>query len=1008
MSPHQWQQIRALVDQALQQPADQRTAYLDAHAETPHLRDEAKTLLAHYDDSNTLLDTPLLLHRSSVPPLTTVGPYRLVEEIGRGGMGIVYLAERDDGLFEHRVAVKVLPLTHATGDARLRFDAERRILARLEHPNIARLLDGGVTDEGVPFLVMEYVDGLPFTTYCNTNRLTIDDRLRLFEEIAEAVAYAHSRLVIHRDLKPSNIMVGADGHVKLLDFGIAKLLAPDEADAMPVTRTGVRALTPDYAAPEQITGDLISTATDVYALGVLLYEVLTDHRPFEHDTTSAAPLSPITTPPIRPSKALTEATTTASDRTAISAARRSRPDTLRRRLAGDLDVICLKALRSEPERRYASADALLEDLRRHAADLPIRARPDTLSYRVGKYVQRHRSGVVATSVLLIASVVFGVMYTTSIQHERDRAQAEAAKAEQAIDYLTDLFLLADPGQALGETLTVRTLLDKGREHIDALSDTPVLQDEMRRVLGVIYLRLNQFDQAQPLLEAAVASQAARLPNDSPDLITTRLDLANLYVIMGEARRAHEMLLEVSPPSQPTASFTPAQFIRAKELAGGIAALVGNLSDVEAQYTQAAPWLAFDQSTLSNAERGTYLFRWANHLIDAANYQEAERLLAEAEPLISAAYPEEHPYTLMLLHTQLKAQQYRGTYDSTSLATAQKLDQLSQRLYPEGHKNVVLYKLATGAVYMGLNQYGPANEAYQAALVTLDSLQRPDHPDRLVILEGLSSLSLLRGDYTAAAQQVAEGFRIADLHLSPNHPTRGLLLRQQARLALASGDVTTADSLFTASARILSGPEAKHAFMLYETWSQHARLNVQLGRLDAAAQLYAQSADSLARLFAPNNPQRIIALTNLATVLRRQERYDEAITRYQQLLDQSDALRPTQYASLLLGMGKTHLALDQPEQALPHLQTALTLRREHYPAGDWRVGSAAGSLGDVFVLLSRTEQAEPLLEEAYKTLLARRGAAHPATAERQSALLSFYEQTGQLDKAIPLRTVSVAP
>ncbi|MEM1096746.1 MAG: serine/threonine-protein kinase [Bacteroidota bacterium] len=1008
MSPTQWQQIRALVDQALQQPEAQRLAYLRAHAEVPFIHDEAAALLAHYDATNTLLDTPLVLRRSSPSPLTTVGPYRLVEEIGRGGMGIVYLAERNDGLFEHRVAVKVLPLTHATDQSRLRFDAERRILARLEHPNIARLLDGGITDEGVPFLVMEYVDGMPFTRYCNTHRLTIDERLRLFEQIIEAVGYAHSRLVIHRDLKPSNILVDTDGHVKLLDFGIAKLLASDSPGAMPVTQTGIRALTPNYAAPEQLTGAPISTATDVYAMGVLLYEVLTDHRPHTRDIRTGDTLLPVATPPVRPSKALTEATRTATDRSATSAARRSRLDALRRRLTGDLDVICLKALRTEPERRYASADAFLEDLRRHAADLPIRARPDTLSYRVGKYVQRHRGGVGAAIVLLVASVFFGVVYTTNVQQERDRAQAEQAKAEQAITYLTDLFLLADPGQALGEALTVRTLLDKGRAHIDALAETPALQDEMYRILGVIHLRLNQFDQAAPLLEAAVAGMAERLPPDAHDLLIARLDLADLYFAMGDHERSAAVLADAKLPDQPTASVPADVFVRATTLASGVALLQGDLAEVEQLYAQSVPWLLGEQPALSAASHGPLLFQWADRLLDVADYAEAERLLDEAAPRIGEAYPEAHPNTLLLLHAQLKLQQYRGAYDSTALAIAQRLDRLAQQLYPDGHANVVMFKIATGAVYSGLNQYAAAEAAYTEALAALDALQRPNHPDRLIIHDALAHMSMLKGDFEQAAAEVAAGQRIADLHLRPDHPYRGPLLSQAARLAQAYGDNATADSLFGVAVQLLRGPAATQPFLLYGALNQHARLKVGLGEPAAAVQLYAEAAEGFAELLGATNGHSIIALTNVATVLRNQGRYDEAVARYEQLLALGDGLQPTRRASLLLGIGKTHLALDQPAQALPHLDEALTLRRAHYPEGDWRIGSAAGSLGDALVLLERMPEAEPLLVEAYETILARRGPAHSATAGRQAALTAFYRQTGRVDQAVALQTANVTP
>ncbi len=328
-----------------------------------------------------------------------VGPYEVLRELGRGGMGVVYLAARADEQFRKRVAIKVIKTGPDEEGVIRRFRRERQILASLDHPNVARLLDGGATGDGRPYFVMEYIEGHPLHEYCDRHRLSIVDRLKVFQQVCSAVAYAHRNLIVHRDLKPSNIIVTADGIPRLLDFGIAKLLNPELSAETP-TVTGL-ALTPEYASPEQARGDVVTTASDVYSLGVLLYELLTGHRPYRLKT--RLPMEVLKAvceqEPERPSTIVRQAEDTTDGSRAVvitpegvSRARDLTPDRLGRRLRGDLDNIVLMALRKEPLRRYASAEALSEDLRRYLEGLPVKARKGTSAYRAGKYVKRHAVG----------------------------------------------------------------------------------------------------------------------------------------------------------------------------------------------------------------------------------------------------------------------------------------------------------------------------------------------------------------------------------------------------------------------------------------------------------------------------------------------------------------------------------------------------------------------------------------------------------------------------------------
>jgi serine/threonine-protein kinase len=411
-----------------------------------------------------------------------VGAYRLLDELGEGGMGTVYLAERADGQFEQQVAVKLLKHGLHGEEARRRFLQERQILARLQHDSIARLLDGGLTEDGTPFFVMERVEGKPITIYCDEQRLGIEARLHVFLEVCDAAQYAHRNLVVHRDLKPSNILVDAAGSVKLLDFGIAKLLVEGDDGAAEGTRTTLRAMTPEYAAPEQVRGDPVTTATDVYALGVLLYELLTGQRPYRvgRGLASEWERAILEQQPQRPS---------------VSAVT-SRE--LRRRLRGDLDWVVLKALQKEPERRYPSAEALATDIRRHLHGLPVSARGDALGYRARKFLRRHRLGA-AAAALVILSLVGGLIGTA---WQARRAEREARKAEAVKDFLKSLFSASDPAQAQGKERTARQLLEDGARRIETeLKDQPEVQSEVARLIAAVYLGLGEYDSALPLLRA---------------------------------------------------------------------------------------------------------------------------------------------------------------------------------------------------------------------------------------------------------------------------------------------------------------------------------------------------------------------------------------------------------------------------------------------------------------------------------------------------------------------------
>lgn len=513
-----WRRLKRLFEELSEvPPAGRSTRLADLERADPGLAAELAGLLEEHDR-----DRPLRLEEalaaeigepSSLIPGRRIGPYRLAELLGRGGMGQVFLAERVDGQFEQQVALKVMREALDTPDTRTRFLAERQILARLEHPDIARLLDGAVTDDGVPYLVMELVRGEPITEHCDRARLPVEDRLGLFVQVCRAVHAAHRQLVVHRDLKPSNILVDGDGRVRLLDFGIAKLLDPAHEGEAPLTRTGLYLLTPEYASPEQVTGTPIGTTTDVYALGLLLYRMLTGMhgQPVEDLSPAGVHRAVVEHRPERPSRAALRAPTDA-------AAERARlrgglsPARLARRLEGDLDTIVEMAVRKEPDRRYLSAEDLAADVERHLKRLPVAARRDTFAYHATRFVARHRTVVAAAcaSVLALAiGLAAAVHGLVEARHAETRAVAEAAESRQLADFMVELFDASDPALARGEEASARSLLERGAARIGAELDArPELKSDLLLAIGRAYDQLGEYEAAAELLRETIELRPA--------------------------------------------------------------------------------------------------------------------------------------------------------------------------------------------------------------------------------------------------------------------------------------------------------------------------------------------------------------------------------------------------------------------------------------------------------------------------------------------------------------------
>jgi eukaryotic-like serine/threonine-protein kinase len=573
-----WRALSPYLDEVLDIPKEERTAWFASlQARDATLAADLRTLLAEQDvvEESHFLERDVVARPRPTPSLAgqVLGAYRLVSPIGQGGMGSVWLAERCDGRFEGRAAVKLLnfALMGRTGEERFR--REGTILARVTHDHIAHLIDAGISPAGQPYLVLEHVDGQSIDRYCDEHALGIEARLRLFLDVLEAVAHAHANLIVHRDIKPANVLVSVDGRVKLLDFGIAKLLECDGSDATSVpsgqlrrhgappcppsetsalTREGGAALTPEYAAPEQLAGGPVTTATDVYALGVLLYVLLSGRHPAGDASHSAAALirAIVDTVPVRVSDAIRAEMNTPDGAERHAAQYGTTSSRLRRQLRGDLDTIVAKALKKNPDDRYASVTAMADDLRRFLHHEPISARPDTLSYRAARFVRRHAGGVATAAALVVAIVVATAFHTSRLSTERDRAQREAEKATKVSELVIGLLTSADP-YAVRTTRTeptVRGLLDSGAEQVQKeLIGQPELQAQILTAIGRTYRRLGVFDKAQPLLEQALASARTAYGQQDIRVAQALHDLGSVFLDKGDyasAVRSMEQALEM--------------------------------------------------------------------------------------------------------------------------------------------------------------------------------------------------------------------------------------------------------------------------------------------------------------------------------------------------------------------------------------------------------------------------------------------------------------------------------
>ena len=889
----------SIFEAALDLPPEERETFLaESCGDEPELHALLQRLLAGAEDEPTdgELTEPLLaggafrglfgaaLRRElsgeddPLPEGTRIGRYRLLRELGRGGMAVVYLAERADGGFDQQLAIKLLQRGFESGELLARFEQERQILAAARHPGIARLLDGGLTEDGRPYLAMEYVEGLPIDQHADRHRLTVRERMRLLLQVGRAIEDAHRNLVIHRDIKPSNILVTAGGHAKLLDFGIAKLWNPQAPGDL--TRTASRLLTPAYASPEQVEGAPVTTASDVYQLGMLLYVLLAGRLPYRglegNAAASAAEAARAIArdEPLRLTAGLTAGTGHEAE------ARGTTPSRLRRELSGDLETIVATALRKQPERRYASVAQLLDDLERYLEGRPIAARPDTLIYRFVKFGSRHRAAVATAAVALFLLIGVAVVYTLRLRSERDRAERAAAEATQVAEFLRGLFAVSAPTRSAGELVTARQLLDQGAARIDReLRGQPDLAADMMTLMGQVYGELALYSEARSLLERAVVLRRRHPGPERRDLAASLQALARVRGESGALKEARGLYREALAIREANAAIRPqavnggdADLGRTLDGLGHVLALEGKYGPASHLHRRAVVLL---ERALGPRDPDVGLaLRGLGFALRRSNRpREARPVLVRALDILRARYGPEHPFAT---ETQVElGVALRGLHDlDGALEQLGRVLPFLERAYGPGHPKVAFAMTELGLAQSERGKTESAIPLLESAVRIRETALGPSHPDTATSLIALGRARWLHGDLEPALARFEQARAILEPAVGADHPDLSVVFDCMAAILKQLGRLPEARTFYEKALAIRQKTFGKNDLYLFMPLYSLAGLERQMGDC-AGAEKTLRQVFELARKNAGAEHMLTMPKIDLARCLTTMRRFAEA-------------------------------------------------------------------------------------------------------------------------------------
>jgi serine/threonine-protein kinase len=903
LTPERWRQLQELFERALPLDPAARARFLEQECDQDRaLYEQVISLLrasaAEDDEVERRYERSIghLLRESEIPAGTRVGRYRIQRLLGRGGMGAVYLAERADEQYQQTVALKLVDRGMLQADRGDRFRGERQILARLNHPNIARLLDGGHTEEGPPYFVMEYVDGVPIDRYCDHSKLSMRERLRLVQQVCAAVQYAHQNLVIHRDLKPSNILVDPSGTPKLLDFGIAKLLEP-EAPGAALTRLRERVLTPEHASPEQIRGEPTATVSDIYGLGVLLYQLLTGAHPYVSETRTWRELE----------RRVCEEDPQPPSARVRQVMRENGPAELHdlaRELPGDLDNIVLKAMQRDPARRYQSANALSRDIQNYLDGMPVEARPDTFAYRAGKFLRRHRWAAASAGMTVALIIGLTDFYTESLAAERDRAQLEASRAKQEAALLQGIFRRTDPWGAQGRQISAVEVLERGARDIEnQLHDQPGLLAELLLDIAVSYKNLADFERADRTFARVLELESAAGLNDTAQHARSLYEVAN-----------------------------------AKRYEGQFAA-------AESDYQEA---LRIQRRLFPgpNGETAAILSHIGTLYYDTTRWQDALPPQQEALQMDIAIFGRDNAETADCMNNLALTLEALGRYPEAEQMFRDMVG-IQARVMPPMHPDVLGDKFNLALLLVTAGQYKESESLMRELLPKRRAVLGPEHPSVGYTLAGLGATLIYLGKFSEAEQVLNEARVILMNKLPPRHVRIGYVQRELGRLALARGDNGHAEELLREAIDIVAQSLGSTSLQAYRIQSVLATALMNEGKLLEAQPLI---EGAYQRMYGggkdPGNVSFDLTLEQLGRLRLLQGRVAEAATLFQHALaryrDQGIPNHPDS-SWALMGLAQVALSQNRAAEAESDSKMALENLRRELPEDHWQVVLARANL-----------------------------------------------------------------
>lgn len=889
--------LDAWLDQALELPVARREEWLrELESREPTIAGEVRRLLAAESTERfaSFLNEPVAPAPSAHASAGEVlGSFRIVRELGQGGMAVVYLAERADGQYSQRVALKVLRFGLKGSQAQFHFAQERQILASLDHQSIARLIDAGITAAGLPYLVMEYVEGVPIDRYCDEQRLSIDARLKLFLQVADAVRYAHRHLIVHRDLKPSNIVVTREGTVKLLDFGIAKLLAPGRFEhAAPPTRDGLRLMTPEYASPEQVRGDQITTATDIYQLGLLLYVLLTGREPYP--VRGRTPIEAFRviceSEPVPPSTALesTEADDQARAQLieGISVTRGTSPNRLRRSLRNDLDAILLKALRKEPTQRYTSIEWFIDDIRRHQAGLTVSAYQGVWAYRAAKFLRRHATVLAVAGIAILAVTSLTVWYTIQLANERNRAQLEAASATQVAEFLASVFRGSHSRIANGST-TARELLERGAARIETeLAGQPAIEARLLNVIGDVYVQYDLKEEAQPLLERALQHNTELFGRNSKEAAESIAALATLARNRNDLVEAQKLYAEALLIRETTLG--PDHVAVADTLAALSSAFSRHGDAPSAMRTSERAIAIYKQRVGPDDERilsATNILAAA--AIDAGDLQRARTEFEQLLPRIERSLGKNHRNYAAVLGNLGFLRLELGEYDGVEQQLQESIERY-QQLYGRDHGSINNRRVALGMLYQ---HTGRLNESIAMFERAIESQRRVEEPGSLLethALLGIAETLRSRGDFDQALEKIQTTLDMRRNLIGTAHDDYAQALQAYGETQLELGNVQAAGPALTEALAVFRRGRVEGHYEIAVAQIGYALL---LLSTDKAAEAEKESREAIAifrKVYPAGHRTLVAAESTLGESLLLQGKVEEAAPLLVVSLDQLGA------------------------------------------------------------------------------------------------------------------------